>query len=424
MTIKKQELKLKNGLKILSLNNSNSSTSTALLVVKTGSKYEKKKENGLSHFLEHLFFKGTKNRPSTLDLSSELDVLGSEYNAFTSKEYTGYWIKVANDRLAKALDILADMLFNPLFPKEEIEREKGVIIEEIKMYEDNPLMHIEDVFETCLYGNSPAGWEIIGSKENVMSFNPKIMLDYYKRQYGAKSMTLILSGNILQKDLNIAKELFSKAKSNPWQDKLKVIENQKRPKILTKHKKIDQANLSLGVRAFAVDHENEMETKLISLILGGSMSSRLFINLRERNALAYYIKTTYEQYSDSGYLTSQAGVPVNKLKEAIKIIIDEYKLIADKGVSEKELKKTKDMILGRLKLRLESSDDLANYYARQAIMRKKIFSPEDYIKKLEKVNINKLNKVAKDLFSQPLNLALIANINKKKEDDYLKLLNL
>jgi predicted Zn-dependent peptidase len=414
---------LKNGLRIISLPNPASITTTALLVVKTGSKYEKAKENGLSHFLEHLFFKGTKKRPSALSLSSDLDSLGSEYNAFTSKEYTGYYIKTAPGFLNKSLDILADMLINPLFPQEEVEREKGVIIEELKMYEDNPLMHIEDVFETCLYGDTPAGWEIIGTEENIKSFSLPLMQSYYNRQYGGKSMTLILSGALKDKDIKLASNLFSLAKDNSWQDKLAVKDEQLKPKMRLVRKKIDQVNLSLGVRAFAVDHPQEIAAKLLSLILGGSMSSRLFISVRERKGLAYYIKNMFEQYSDSGYMTTQAGVPLEKLEEAIKIIIDEYKLIAEKGVSDNELKRTKEMAIGRLKLSLEGSDDLANWYGKQAIMRKKFISPDEYIKKIKALSPKKVNQVAKELFFQPLNLALIGNISSKKEDNLSKLLN-
>ncbi len=420
--VEKKQKTLKNGLKIVSIIDPSAITTTALLVVKTGSKYESAKENGLSHFLEHLFFKGTKNRPDALTLSSDLDALGSEYNAFTSKEYTGYYIKVASGRASGALDILSDMLINPLFPKEEIEREKGVVIEEIKMYEDNPLMHVEDVFETCLYGNTPAGWEVIGSRKNVQSFSHSLLLNYYKRQYGGKSMTLILSGNVKDKEIKLASKLFSKTMKNPWQDKRKVDDKQKNAKVRIVRQKIDQANLSLGVRAVPIDHKNETAIKLLSFILGGSMSSRLFVSLRERRGLAYYVKTMFEQYSDSGYLTTQAGVPLLKLKESIKVIMDEYKLITKEGVSEKELKRTKDMAIGRLKLNLEGSDDLANWYGKQAVMRKSFVSPEQYIKRLEKVSLKEINKVASEIFSQPLNLAIIANISPTKEKDYLKIL--
>ncbi len=421
-TIKKKQKTLKNGFKIVSLNDPSAITTTALLVVKTGSKYESAKENGLSHFLEHLFFKGTKKRPSALELSSDLDSLGGEYNAFTGKEYTGYYVKVAAGRVTGALDILSDMLLSPLFPKQEITREKGVVIEEIKMYNDNPLMHVEDVFETCLYGDTPAGWEVIGSRKNVRQFSHSLLLDYYKRQYGASSMTLIISGAVTEKDISSASKLFSKALKNPWQVKQKVSDKQSEARVKIVRQKIDQANLSLGVRAVPVDHPQEATIKLLSFILGGSMSSRLFVSLRERRGLAYYIKTINEQYSDSAYLTTQAGVPLKKLKESIELIKKEYKLIAQEGIDEKELKRTKDMAIGRLKLNLEGSDDLANWYGKQAVMRKKFVSPEQYIKKIEGISLKEINQVASDIFKQPLNLAIIANVSPNKQKEFLKLL--
>lgn len=420
MNTKLQAKKLKNGFQLINLNSPTALTATALVMVKTGSKYESAAENGLSHFLEHLFFKGTKKRPNALVLSSDLDSLGSEYNAFTSKEYTGYWIKTAAGRLGPALDILADMLSAPLFPAEEVEREKGVIIEEVKMYEDNPLMHIEDVFETCLYGDTPAGWEVIGTRENIKSFSRSLLVDYYQRQYGANSQTLILSGAISKQEVSLASRLFSQFPKNNWQDKLAVKDTQVKPTLKIVQKKIDQVNLSLGVRAFPVGHPQEIPLKLLSLILGGSMSSRLFVNLRERRGLAYYVKTVAEQYSDSGYLTTQAGVPLDKLTEAIQVIINEYQQIADHKIDLAELKRVKEMAIGRLQLHLESSDDLANWYGRQVVTRSKFISPAQYIKALEQVSADQLQEVAQTIFSQPLNLAVIGNISTKKTD---KLLN-
>lgn len=225
---------------------------TALLMIKTGSKYETCSESGLSHFLEHMFFKGTKKRPNTLDISSALDALGGEFNAFTSKEYTGYYVKVLAGKLESALEILADMLSASKFEAEEIEREKGVIIEELNMYEDNPLMHIEDVLESCLYGNTPAGWDTIGTKETIKSFKRDDFIKYYQRQYGAKSMTLILSGAVSSADIKLANKYFSVFQPNKWKDKLRVIEAQKKPAIKIIFKKIDQVNLSLALRTFPV----------------------------------------------------------------------------------------------------------------------------------------------------------------------------
>lgn len=386
-------------------------TATALFIFRTGSRYESRRNNGISHFLEHMFFKGTEKRSSTLALSSELDSLGGEYNAFTSKEYTGYWIKVASDKLPAALEIMADMLLHSKFSAAEIEREKGVIIEELNMYEDNPLMHIEDVLEACLYGDTPAGWETIGTKENIRRFTRADFLRYLNTQYGSKSAAVFLAGNITARDKQVARRLLSGFRPNAWCDKRKTVEKQVKPNLRAVFKKIDQANLSLAVRAYPAGHPQEFKTKLLAIILGGAMSSRLFIRLRERNGLAYYVKTTVEAHSDSGYLTTQAGVPINRVESAVKIILEEYRRLTEELIRPEELRRAKDLLRGRLLLQLESTDDLANWYARQTILRKKIVTPDAFISAMEKITASELRQTARLIFQDSgLNLALIGDI--------------
>lgn len=411
----KKDIILDNGFRILVFPIANAKTATSLLMVKTGSRYESREENGLSHFLEHLFFKGSKKWPNALSLAQKLDSLGGEYNAFTSKEYTGYYAKVASNKLKLAIDVLADMLINPIFEEKEMEREKGVVIEEVKMYQDNPLMSIEDVFESCLFGDHPIGWDVIGTIKNIKSFNKEILLNYYLSQYGAKSMTLILSGAISSNDLQKAQDIFKSLRVNNWRDN-KKFENLSSENMKIVNKKIDQINLSLGFSAWPIGHPLEKVGKLISLILGGSMSSRMFVNVRERKGLAYYIKTNYEQYFDAAYITTQAGVPKNKLSEAIFLIKKEYERLLEEKVSEKELRRVKDMAISRLKMRLESSDDLANWYGRQVLSRKKLINPQDYIKEFKKISSQEVFKASQMLFKQKMYLALIGNISNKEKN--------
>jgi len=281
---------LSNKIPLLTIPVKGAPTATALILFKTGSRYENKQNNGLSHFLEHMFFKGTTKRPNTLAISSELDSLGGEYNAFTSKEFTGYWVKVAVGKLSTALEIISDMLINSRFAAEEIEREKGVIIEELNMYQDNPIMHVEDVFETLLYGDTPAGWETIGTKANIRRFTRNDFMKYWQAQYGTKSAYIILAGGVKESDKQAAAKLFAPLTANIWKKQPGVKEKQSGPKLKIVPKKIDQVNLSLGVRTYALGHVEEMKTRLLGVILGGSMSSRLFIRLRERNGLAYSIR--------------------------------------------------------------------------------------------------------------------------------------
>ncbi len=404
---------LKNGLKMVIAPMSGTQTVTSLVMVKTGSKYESEKQSGLSHFLEHLFFKGTKKRPTALALSSELDSIGGEYNAFTSKEFTGYFIKASKNKLTASLELLSDMLLNSKFESEEIDRERGVIIEELNMYEDNPRLHLEDVFENCLYGDTPAGRDTIGTKENIKNFKRDDFIKYLASQYGRTSTTIIVAGNVNYKvALKEADKYFSAYPASKYQKKVAVKDSQIKPNIKIKVKKTDQLHLSLGVRTFAAGDPEEISAKLLSVVLGGSMSSRLFSKLRERHGLAYYVRTQAEFYTDSGYLTTSAGVPNDKLEQAIDIILNEYRLVSKELVSPAELKRAKDLIVGRFNLQLEGSDNLANWYGQQFILRSKYSTPEEFLRKIKAVTARDLQKVAKRIFvSRHLNLAIIGQVN-------------
>lgn len=418
---KYKKIVLSNKTPILNISLPGAKTATALLIFKTGSRYENRENNGISHFLEHLFFKGTGKYPNTLALASALDSLGCEFNAFTSKEYTGYWIKASENKLGQALEILGEMILNSKMEAAEIEREKGVIIEELNMYEENPMMHIDDVLEACIYGDTPAGWETVGTKKNIQSFTRQDFLTYLGTQYGANSACLILAGGVKDKDIKAAKAIFSALKPNKWRPQAKNKITQTAPQIKTLFKDIDQANLSLAVKTFPLGHPEEFNVKLLSLILGGAMSSRLFINLRERNGLAYYVKTDTEFYSDSGYLTTQAGVPTDKTRQAVEIIMKEYRRLTEELVSVKELVRAKDLLQGRLLLQMEATDNLANWYARQAILRGQIMTPADFMKKIKAIKPIDLQKTARKIFvDQGLNLAVIGRVKNKDFKTILK----
>ncbi|MFA5753740.1 MAG: pitrilysin family protein [Patescibacteria group bacterium] len=397
-------------------------TATALIMIKTGSRYETRLTSGLSHFLEHMFFKGTLKRPSTLALSSELDSLGGEYNAFTAKEFTGYWVKVAAPKLKNALNIISDMLINSKFDEAEINREKGVIIEELNMYEDNPLMHVEDVFESCLYGDTPAGWETIGTKANINRFKRRDFIKYLESQYGASSLYIIIAGGLKDSDTKAAAAMFNNFRRGTRREKQPIKERQSRPQVRSAYKKIDQVNLSLGVRTCPIGHPDEFKIKLLSIILGGSMSSRLFISLRERHGLAYYVRTSSEFYSDAGYLTTQAGVPTAKTAAAIKIILEEYRKIKETPVSAVELKRAKDLLTGKSLLQFEATDNLANWYARQAVLRPQIITPGEFLRAVRKITPKDLQRTARRYFiDRHLNLALIGRLSAEKFRSVLKI---
>jgi predicted Zn-dependent peptidase len=393
-------------------------------MVGTGSKYESRNNNGISHFLEHMFFKGTQKRPDTMSISGELDSMGAEFNAFTDKECTGYWVKVDSAKKEKAVEIVSDMLINSKFSQEEIDREKGVIIEEKNMYKNNPMMKIDDVFEECLYGDTPAGWNIVGTEKNIKNFKRKDFLDYFNSQYGAENTVICFCGNISPEESEkMARKYFKNFQKAKTKNKEKVVEKQKNPKIKLDYKDVEQINLSLGVRTCPINHPDEKVVKLISTILGGSMSSRLFIQLRERNGLAYYVRNSAAFYTDSGYLTSEAGVPKDKLNQSVKIILEEYKRIRDEMVDEEELQKNKDLIKGRTMIQLESSDRVATWYGRQGIFRKELSDWKDFINSINKVTVDDIKRVSEEIFvNKGLNLALIGPY--KKGEDFKEKLKL
>lgn len=415
------KLELANKSNLITINDKGAKTASALFIFKTGSRNESKKNNGISHFLEHMFFKGSNKYPNTLKLSSAFDALGCEFNAFTSKEYTGYYVKTTPKKIGKALEILEDMILSPKISPKEIERERGVIIEELNMYRDNPLMHIDDVLENCLYGDTSAGWDIIGTKENIKSFKRADFTSYLKSQYGAESTNLILAGNLEEKLIKQGEKVLAKMKSGNFKEQEELVESQTKPQLNAVFKDTDQMVLALAVRSFPANHESEVAAKMLALILGGAMSSRLFIKLRERKGLAYSIRTSTEFYSNSGYLSTQAGVPIGKTEEAIEIILSEYKRLKNNLVSPEELVRAKDIMEGRVIMHLEASDELANWYGRQAVLRPKIMTPADFLTSVRKITAKDLQETAKKIFvNENLNLALIGKVKNKDFKSILK----
>ena len=415
---------LKNGLRIITVPQKNSQAVTVLLLVGTGSKYETKETNGISHFLEHMYFKGTKRRPKPIDVAEPLDKIGGIYNAFTSQEFTGYFVKVEASNFELALDWVSDIFLNSTLPEKEIEKEKKVIVEEINMIYDHPMAYIGVLWTKLLYGDQPAGWNIAGTKESVLSLSRQKLEDYRKKQYATSNTILCLSGNIDQeKTIGLAQKYFSEIKKGEPGRKLKVTEKQRKPQCLLEEKKIDQTHLCFGVRGFNLSHPQRYTQEILGTILGesGMMSSRLFVEVREKLGLAYYISTDAEEDSDAGFLVTRAGVDNQRVEKAIETILKEYKKISTTRVSEKELKKAKDNVKGKLALSLETSDALASFYAGQELLEKKILTPEEIFSEIDKITTSDILKVARDIFQpQKLNLALIGPF--KDKDRFEKIL--
>ncbi len=408
---------LPNGLRIITVPQRNSLAVTVLVLVGTGSKYEKKEISGISHFLEHMYFKGTKKRPSPLLVSETLDKIGGIYNAFTGEEYTGYFAKVESSHLELALDWVSDIYLNSLLPKKEIEKERGVIIEEINMYLDTPTIYINELWKRILYGDQPAGWDVAGTKESVSKITREQILNYMETQYVASNTIICLAGDISSsQSKEKIKQYFSEIKIAKPLSKSPVIEKQKKPEVLLFSKKTDQTHIALGVRAFNIFHPKRYALEILGVILGGMMSSRLFMEIREKLGIAYYIKTNVETNPDTGYLVTQAGIDNRRIEKAILTILKEYKKISQRKISQSELKKAKDYIKGKMILLLETSDAQASFYAGQELLEKRILTPEEIFKKIDKVTLNDILKVAKDIFQpKKLNLAIIGPFKDKEK---------
>ncbi len=416
--------KLPSGLQLLFVPMKEQRTTTVLVLVETGSKYETKETNGIAHFLEHMCFKGTTRRPNTQIISNELDGLGAEYNAFTSQEYTGYYAKVAAKQFPKALDLVADIYCNPLLSEEEIEREKGVIADEINMYEDVPMRKVGDLFMEVLYGDQPAGWNITGKKETIRTFTKKDFLQYRKSHYVPEATTVIISGNFdAKKAEQLVKQKFNGFLSGKKKGKKKVNDKQDAPHLKLQYKESDQTHLILGFRSFPIKHKNNPALMVMGAILGGGMSSRLFQKIRNELGLGYYVHAANDAYTDHGVFAASAGVDNTRIDEVIPALLTEFARLRDELVSNEELQKVKDMIAGRLVLGLESSDELGQFYGFQQILKNEMLTPEEIIKKMNAVTAKDIRALAKKIFIEKhLNLAMIGPW--KDETQFEKLLKI
>jgi len=416
---------LKNGLRILTIPQEGTKTVTVLVLAGTGSKYEKREISGISHLLEHMVFTGTEKRPRQQDVAEPLDRVGGIYNAFTGEEYTGFFAKVDSKHFDLAADVVSDIFLNPRLRQQDLEKEKGVVIEEINMYYDNPVSYVQTLWGKLLYGDQPAGWGILGTKESVSGISRENLADYIKSQYSAKNVIVCVAGNIPDKNVieEKIKKYFSKISEAKYFEKTKTKEEQDKPECILQTRKTDQAHFCLGVRAYNLFHPLRYAQEILATALGGMMSSRLFIKIREELGMAYYISTSAMPFTDCGYLVTQAGVDTKRIETAISAVLGEYKKIAEKGIPEDELKKSKDHLTGKMTLLLEASDAQASFYGLQDVLEKEILTPEQTYDKINKVSSSDVRKVAKDIFRpQKLNLALIGPFEDKEK--FLKLIQI
>ncbi|MFA6322728.1 MAG: pitrilysin family protein [Candidatus Buchananbacteria bacterium] len=410
--------KLANGLSLILAPLKETKAVTVLILLPVGSRYEHQKINGVSHFIEHLMFKGTSKRPTSLDLTKELDAVGAEYNAFTAKDHTGYYVKLATENIELAFDILSDMIFHSVFRSEEIDKERGVILEEINMYEDNPMIHVQSIFEQTIYPNQPLGWQISGPREVIKEISRDDILEYKEKFYQPDNIVLTIAGNFKSKQvITLAKKYFGQKSSAKVESLFKPIKiNQSKPQIGLMTKETEQVQTCLGVLGYSLADKKMYPLYLLAVILGGNMSSRLFASVREEKGLAYYIRTDISAYRDIGTFLVQSGLDKKRIKEAITLILAELKKISDFGVTEKELVSAKNYLKGKLVLDLEDSESVADWFGKQELLLDKILRPEEKIKKIFAVKKSDVQAVAKELFkTNNLNLAMIGPFSEANE---------
>lgn len=407
---------LPNGLTVIEVPSQDAESCVVDFFVKTGSRSETAQESGISHFLEHFLFKGTKKYPSAMAISELVDGIGGEMNANTGKEHTQYFIKAASKHLPLIFEVLTDMLQNPLLDKAELEREKGVIVEEINMYKDTPMYDIENVLEIAMWPKDALGRDIAGAPQTVTKFNPQMFKKYLEAHYQTPNMILGVSGKFDAKKLwHLVEKHWTKLKSKPHHTWSKAQDCQAAPRLNLKFKDTQQAHLALGFKGLSFNDKRNRASQVLAVILGGGMSSRLFTEVRERRGLAYYVRAANGNYQDTGLFNISSGVQVNKIEEAIGVILGELKKIKIQKIAAKELNKAKEYLKGKTTLALEDNQARLDWYLETVAFKDKIESPKEAFEEVQKVTAADVGKVARDLFqSKNLTLAVIGPYKNKK----------
>src|SRR3989344_5415905 len=402
--MKYKKTTLPNGLRIITAP-SKSPAVTVSVWVKTGSNYESEKQSGLSHFLEHMCFNGTTSRPRSIDISKELDAMGAENNAFTSNEWTAYYAKAEKKHFKKLLEVVSDLYLNPTVPAPELEKERGVILQELSMYEDQPQRKVEEVLMDLLYGNTPFGRPIIGTKENIKRFS--------RKDYLASKTVVVVSGNVnsgfVEKEI---KKYFSDLPTRRKPQEPIFKEKQSSPAIKIHQKKTDQTHMIMAFRVFGAGDKRIPALEVLATILGQGMSSRLFQKMREEMGACYYVRAGVDDYSKYGIFTIATGTEAKRGEEVIKALLEECQMLRDQVVSKEELEKAKEHLLGGMYMGLETSDALGYFYASQELKLGKLKTPEEVEKAVRKVTAKDIQTLAKSIFkNESLNLAVVGNIH-------------
>jgi predicted Zn-dependent peptidase len=399
---------LPNGLRLLTAPMPQAQSVSCFVMLAAGSRYETRETNGIAHFSEHMFFKGTERRPTARDIAGEVDSIGGEFNAFTNKEYTGYYVRCAAEHRDVALDVIVDMLRHSRFDPAEIDREKGVIIEEMNMYYDTPRDFVDGVYEELVYGDHPLGWEIIGRKETVQGATRDTFLDYLGDWYKPSRMVVGVGGRIGDGLTERIEDLLGDLEDAPTGSPPPALPLPEGARVKVPTKQSDQAHICLGVRSRPLADPSRYIVMVLTTVLGGGMSSRLFTEVRERRGLAYYIFATNYAYTDAGSLYAQGGVDINRIDEAVGTVVAELKNMAAAPVPQDELRKAKNFAKGRFVLQLESPHGLINYGLRREVLEGRAPEPEEVLTGIEAVTTEDVQQLAQELINdEAIRLAVI-----------------
>lgn len=398
---------------------------TVLIFVAAGSRYESERERGIAHFLEHMFFKGGAKYDTPLKVSETIDSIGGDFNAFTGKEYAGYYVKCASEQKEIAFDVLSDMLLRTKLASEDIEREKGVILEELNMYQDTPMYQIGWDFEHLLYGDTPMGRDQIGLPETITSFTSQDFVRYRSDLYTADNTVVVVSGDIDQAAAKrLTAQYFAFHDSDAKQRQTQTATYDPSRRIMVRHKKTEQGHLIIGFPGFPFGHEDEIAARLLAIILGGGMSSRMFTEIREQRGLCYSISTSTDHYSDTGIISTHVGVDLKRVEEAIGAIMEQYSKMAKDGPTETEVLKAKNYLKGKLTLRLEDSEELASYYGVQEILGFAVRSPQRLYAAIDAITVEDIARVARTCFvEEQTYLAAIGSFGDDAEKRFASLMH-
>jgi predicted Zn-dependent peptidase len=390
---------LPGNLRVVLLPRSEVQTVTLMVLIGVGSRYETPRQGGLSHFLEHMFFKGTERRPDKREIAEVLDRVGAEFNAFTGEELTAYYVKVPKEHLALAADVVSDILLRSLFPADEIEREKGVIQEEIRMYTDNPMSHVQHLWLRALFGSHPLGRRIDGTAETVSAFKRRDFLSYTRAHYHTGNTVVAVAGNF---EVPVAEKLVQTlfaplpqgAATTPRQAPAKLFAERF---VHERRASLDQSHLLVGVKGVSLRDEERFAADLLAVILGGGMSSRLFMKVREEHGLAYAVRMSSDNYVDTGSLAVQAGLRTDKAALALDLIGQEFDRVIHDPVPPPELAKAKQMVRGQLVMKLEETNALVLFAGGQEQLEGRIETPAEIWEQVAAVTPEDIQKVAQRL---------------------------